>query len=108
MASANYLVVRELLRRGIEVDLYANREHVPPPAGLEGAFQYLGFAPPALTGALLTGVQRIANRILSPAIRAAWRRVYAPAAAERHRAHPYDALLSLGTPLRSRSPAFRR
>jgi glycosyltransferase involved in cell wall biosynthesis len=100
VASANYLVVRELLRRGIEIDFYANREHVPPPAGLDGAFQYLGFQPPALTRAL-PGLQRIANWIVSPVVRAAWRRVYSPAAAERHRARPYGALLSLGTP-----PAF--
>ncbi len=46
VASANYLILRELLRRGIEVDLYANREHVSPPRGLEGRFRYLGFAPP--------------------------------------------------------------
>jgi glycosyltransferase involved in cell wall biosynthesis len=101
VASANHLVLRELLRRGIEIDFYANRRHVPPPAGLDGAFQYLGFEPPALTGGLPPGLQRIANWIVSPAMRAAWRRVYAPVAAERHRARPYDALLSLGTP-----PAF--
>jgi glycosyltransferase involved in cell wall biosynthesis len=101
VASANYLLVRELLRRGIQIDFYANRQHVPPPAGFDGALEYLGFEPPTLTSTLPPGLQRIANWIASPAIRAAWRRVYAPAAAERHRGRPYDALLSLGTP-----PAF--
>jgi glycosyltransferase involved in cell wall biosynthesis len=101
VASANYLVVRELVRRGIEIDFYANRRHVPPPVGLNGPFQYFGFEPPALTKGMPPGLQRITNWILSPAIRAAWRRVYAPSAVKRHGERRYDALLSLGTP-----PAF--
>lgn len=101
VASANYLILGELLRRGVEVDLYAHRQHVPRPAGLAGPFRYFGFDAPALTGMFPPRVQRIANWILSPAVRPAWRRVYEPTARARHDARPYDAFLSLGTP-----PAF--
>jgi hypothetical protein len=102
LASANHLVLSELLRRGVEIDFYANRRHVPPPPGLGGeGFRYLGVDPPRALGALPDNGQRIANWALAPLVRRAWRRRYEPLVlAERERA-PYDAVVSLSTP-----PAF--
>jgi glycosyltransferase involved in cell wall biosynthesis len=103
LASANHLVLAELLRRGVAVDFYANREHVPEPPGLagEGAFRYAGVDPPRLAGAVPPRAQRIANWLLGPGVRHLWRRRYAAAAGPRHEQAPYDAVLSLSTP-----PAF--
>lgn len=101
VASANHLVLRELLRRGVEVDFFANRDHVPPPRGLADGFRYVGVRPPRPLGALPPLAQRGVNWLFSPAVRAAWRRIFQPVAERRHREAPFDALLSLGTP-----PAF--
>jgi glycosyltransferase involved in cell wall biosynthesis len=100
LASANHLVLGELLRRGVEVDFYANRRHVPPPAGLGGeGFRYVGVDPPRLAGAVpdVRGV----SWALTPAVRRTWRRQYGHVASQEHAAAPYDALVCLSTP-----PAF--
>lgn len=102
LASANHLVLDELLRRGAAVDFFANREHVPPPSGLvRDGFRYLGVDPPRSFGSLPGGAQRVANWALAPVARRSWRRRYEPVAGAEHRQHPYDAVLSLSTP-----PAF--
>ena len=100
LASANHLVLAELLRRGVGVDFYANRRHVPPPPGLGGeGFRYLGVDPPRLTGAVPD--VRGAAWALTPVLRRAWRGRYEEVAAAAHAERPYDALLCLSTP-----PAF--
>jgi glycosyltransferase involved in cell wall biosynthesis len=99
VASADYLVIKELLRRGATVDFYANELHVPEPAGLAGGnFRYLGFTPPLLYRSLSPAGQRFVNWGAAPVIRALWRRTFEPAARREHRRHRYDAVLSLGTP----------
>jgi glycosyltransferase involved in cell wall biosynthesis len=99
VASADYLVVKELLRRGVAIDFYANEQHVPEPTGLACPnFRYLGFAPPALYRSLSPRVQRFFNWGGAPIVRALWRRIFEPAARREHRQRPYDAVLSLGTP----------
>ena len=102
LASANHLVLAELLRRGVEVDFYANRRHVPFPPGLEGeGFRYLGVDPPRSLGVLPDRGQRMANWALAPWVRRAWRRRFGPLVEREHAAAPYDALVTLSTP-----PAF--
>jgi glycosyltransferase involved in cell wall biosynthesis len=102
LASANHLVLAELLRRGVDVDFYANRHHVPPPRGLGGTgFRYLGVDPPGALGALPPAGQRIVNWGLAPLVRRGWRRRYGALVAREHERRPYDAVLSLSTP-----PAF--
>jgi glycosyltransferase involved in cell wall biosynthesis len=101
VASANYLVVQELLRRGVEVDFYANQRHVADPGFVQPGFRYLGFEPPRLYSSLPPTAQRLVNWSLSPVVRAAWRWIFEPAVESEHRVRRYDAVLSLGTP-----PAF--
>jgi glycosyltransferase involved in cell wall biosynthesis len=100
LASANHLVLGELLRRGVGIDFYANRRHVAAPAGLGGeGFRYVGVDPPGLAGAVpdVRGV----SWPLTPVVRRGWRRQYGRVAAREHAAAPYDALVCLSTP-----PAF--
>jgi glycosyltransferase involved in cell wall biosynthesis len=95
VASADYLILKELLRRGIEIDFYANRQHVPHPPGLDcDGFRYFGFAPPVIDRAL---PPRIAGSFFWPLVSARWRGIFGPVAEARHREVPYDAMLSLGT-----------
>jgi glycosyltransferase involved in cell wall biosynthesis len=102
LASANHLVLAELLRRGVHVDFFANRAHVPPPAGLAGdGFRYVGVDPPRLASAVPARAQRLTNWLLAPVVRRAWRRRYRQVAGLAHDRAPYDALLTLSTP-----PAF--
>lgn len=103
--SANHLVLAELLRRGVGVDLYAHRNHVPCPESLTCEnFRYFGFDQPAWldavdrTGQVAAGVAR---RLLHPLGARSWRRIFQPAVELEHRQAPYDAVLSLGI-----TPAF--
>lgn len=101
VASGNYLLLRELLERGVEVDFYAHRQHVPPPRGLQGDLRYLGFDSPVSLERLPARTRRVSGWLLSPYVARAWRKVYEPVAQRHHRETPYDVVLSLGTP-----PAF--
>jgi glycosyltransferase involved in cell wall biosynthesis len=101
VASAGHVVLEELLRRGVAVDLYAHRAHVPPPPALTGAgLRYLGFDQTGLLDTLdrAPGLWGTAvRRLCSPLYRRHWRRTFTPALAARHRETPYDAVLTLGT-----------
>ena len=101
VASAGHVVLEELLRRGVQVDLFAHRDHVPPPPPLERAgCRYFGFE----QSPLLARVDRIpgtagamVGRLFSPASRRYWRRTFEPALEAEHARAPYDAVLTLGT-----------
>jgi glycosyltransferase involved in cell wall biosynthesis len=101
VASAGYVVLGELLRQGVHVDLYAHREHVPKPAGLEvPGFRYLGFR----QAAWLDAVDRVGGlrgdalaRLASRPRERHWRRTFGSAATAEHHRQPYDAVLTLGT-----------
>jgi glycosyltransferase involved in cell wall biosynthesis len=101
VASAGYVLLHELLRRGLQVDLFAHRDHVPEPEGLRGErFAYHGFPQPGWLDAVdrLPGTApAAARRLLYPFIVASWRRLLEPAAQAIHRRLPYDAVLALGT-----------
>lgn len=95
VASANYVVLQELLRRGIEVHLFANPSHIPYPDGLDhDHFRYFEVMPPRFVGNLPAPLYWL----LYPYVSTAWRLACQPAAEKQHRKSPYDALLSLGTP----------
>jgi glycosyltransferase involved in cell wall biosynthesis len=95
------VVLAELLRRGVAVDLYAHRAHVPPPpALLDAGARYFGFDQTGLLDALdrAPGLWGTAvRRSCSPLYRRHWRRTFPPALEARHREDPYDAVLTLGT-----------
>jgi glycosyltransferase involved in cell wall biosynthesis len=101
VAAAGHLALRELLRRGVQVDLFAHAEHVPRPEDLVGeGFRYFGLEQPAP----LTWVDSLPSRLVTavrllfePAAAAAWRRAYRPVVEGEHRRAPYDAVLALGT-----------
>jgi glycosyltransferase involved in cell wall biosynthesis len=98
VAAAGFLVLRELVSREIHVDLYAEIGYVPRPKGLPSErFEYVGFKPPRWIAMLPPKVHLGAKWLFSPVIRRSWAAVYGAAARERHRAAPYDALVSLGT-----------
>lgn len=102
VASAGHTVVAELLRRGHRVDLFADRDHVPRPAGIDGrdGFTYVGLTRPR-TARLPAPLYQPAELVLGAAWRARWRRRCTAAAATRHATEPYDAVLTLGV-----APAF--
>ena len=101
VASAGHVVLAELVRLGIEVDLFAHQDHIPRPRHLPpGAFRYFGFAQPRwldrvdrLPGRLPLGLRKL----LDPVYRRSWRTVYEVAVRREHRARPYDAVLNLHT-----------
>ena len=99
--TAHYLLVRELLRRGVKVDLFAHDDHVPCPAGLVGdGFRYFGLEQPGLltlVDKLPSPLVTVIRRLSYPAIVAAWRRTYSPVVESEHRRAPYDAVLVLDT-----------
>lgn len=101
VASANHVLLAELLKQGVDVDLFAHREHVPHPQGLpEEHFRYFGFAQPRWLDVVdrMPGQMSVAARkLLEPVYRHSWRRVYDPVADREHRRTPYDAVLTLGT-----------
>lgn len=97
-AGASYLLVCELLAQGIEIDFFANEDHVRRPGGLNGAFQYFAVNPPHLVRQLPLRADGIAARLLSPLMRRVWRGSFQLAAEAQHRELPYDAVLSLDTP----------
>lgn len=101
VASAGYVVLAELLRRGVEVHLFAHRDHVPEPPGLRSDnFVYRGFDQPRwldLVDGLPGRATEAARRALFPLVAASWQRVFGPAALEEHRRSPYDAVLALHT-----------
>lgn len=102
VASADYVVLRELLDRGHEVDLYANEDHVPMPAGLrDGAFRYFGLRPWAGYRSMSAEFQRLINWSVAPLVRGMWRRTFRDVVHAEHARRSYDAVLSLGT-----CPAF--
>lgn len=101
LSSANWLILRELLRRGISVDFYANSRHVGHPQIKAQHLNYIGLDPPRVLAALPPALQHPINRIGRSILREVWRRRYAVAVSARLNSRPYDALLSLGTP-----PAF--
>jgi glycosyltransferase involved in cell wall biosynthesis len=104
-SSAGYLVLAELLRRGIAVDLFAHREHVPPPAALISAgLRYFGFSQPGW----LNGIDRLptvaagaSRRALRSLVARSWRQILEPAVRAQHARAPYDTVLTLAT-----TPAF--
>lgn len=101
LASGHYLLLRELTRRGVSVDLFAERGHVPQPTGLpRERFRYLGFEPPLLVR-LVRRLPKAAawalERLCLPAVNFSWRRTYQPTAEEMHSEAPYDVILALGT-----------
>ena len=102
VASAGHVVLEELLRRDIQVDLFAHRDHVPPPPAL-GARRLPVLR---LRAEPAPGPRRpdprvrpaaIACRVLPPASRRYWRRTFEPALEAEHARAPYDAVLTLGT-----------
>jgi glycosyltransferase involved in cell wall biosynthesis len=105
VASADFVVLAELLRHGVQLDLFAHRAHVPRPAGLVGSgFRYFGFDQPAWLDAVdrMPGATGVGIRqLLAPLIQAYWRRTLEPAVEVEHLRQPYDAVLTLGT-----TPAF--
>ena len=94
-------MLAELLRRGVQVDLFAHRSHVPPPPRLlEAGCGYLGFDQAAWLDAFdrMQGtVGTVAKRMLSPLPRRYWTRRFRPALEAEHARMPYDAVLTLGT-----------
>jgi glycosyltransferase involved in cell wall biosynthesis len=105
VASAGYLALRELLRRGLRIDLYAHRQHVSCPEDLVGErFRYFGLEQPSVLTLIDTLPPRLVTGtrwLFSPAVAAAWRRTYRPVVEAEHRRSPYDAVFALGT-----TPAF--
>ncbi|MDQ7040634.1 MAG: glycosyltransferase family 4 protein, partial [Rhodothermus sp.] len=101
VASANYLILEELLRRGHQVDLYAKADFVRQPEGLTRwpNFRYEGVLLERLNALrdrgrplLRGGLERIVEDwIYQRHVAAIARRV-----AERHRTDPYDVLLFMG------------
>ncbi len=101
VASANYLILEELLRRGHQVDLFAKADFVRRPEGLAHwpHFHY--------EGVLLERLQKLRDR-WRPLLRGGLERIaedwiyrrhldaIARRVAERHRRQPYDVLLFLG------------
>ncbi len=98
--SANYVLLRELTRRGVEVDLFATPEQAPPPAGAsQGGFGYRRLTPPRLDrfiASLPATASWGLHRLLLPLLNASWRRSYEPVAESLHETAPYDLLLALG------------
>jgi glycosyltransferase involved in cell wall biosynthesis len=102
VAGANYLVLRELVDRGVAVDFYAERQFVREPGGLDPKLlTYLGFERPGWVRRLPSSAFSTANWLLTPLVRRSWAQIFAPVASARNRVARYDALLSLGT-----APAF--
>jgi len=101
VASANYLILEELLRRGHQVDLFAKADFVRRPEGLDRwpHFRYEGVLLERLRSLhdrwrplLRGGLERVVEDwIYRRHLDAIARRV-----AERHREQPYDVLLFLG------------
>ncbi|MFO7314723.1 glycosyltransferase family 4 protein [Rhodothermus marinus] len=101
VASANYLILEELLRRGHQVDLFAKADFVRRPEGLERwpNFHYEGVLLERLRALrdrwrplLRGGLERVVEDwIYHRHLEAIARRV-----AARHRQQPYDVLLFLG------------
>ena len=99
IAGAGFLVLRELLDRGIEIDFFANSGYVPEPKGLASSrFTYLGFDGPQPLRLMPRRMYFLTNWGLTPLVRGSWQRAFGRVARTRHGAKPYDALLSLGTP----------
>jgi glycosyltransferase involved in cell wall biosynthesis len=105
VASAGYLVVADLVRRGVHIDLFAHRDHVPPPERLRGErFRYFGFEQPRWldwVDKMPRGAPGAIRRLLLPVVAGSWRRVYQPVVEAEHGRDRYDAVLTLGT-----TPAF--
>jgi glycosyltransferase involved in cell wall biosynthesis len=104
LASANYLLLDELLRRGHRIDFYAIAGFVRP-RSLEGrpGYRYCPLEIKPLTAAwrLLTGVARGALRApamfgLAQVSNYFYHRAIGRAIRRAHAARPYDALLVLG------------
>jgi glycosyltransferase involved in cell wall biosynthesis len=100
VATADYMLVRELARRGVSVDQIANAAHHSPPKGLPAkSFRYRGFTPPLserLVDSLPDAPSWVAERLSLPLLNVTRRRVYQPPAEATHAEAPYDALLGLG------------
>lgn len=98
VATAGYLVLRELIRREFHVDFYAEVGYVPRPDGLRSdRFEYLGFKPPRWISMMPPKVHLVSKWLFTPPMRRSWAATFRSVALERHRMTPYDALVSLGT-----------
>jgi glycosyltransferase involved in cell wall biosynthesis len=99
VATAGYLVLRELVAAGVDVHFYANQAYVPEPSSLpDGRFEYLGFKEPAWIRAMPARIKFVANWAAAPVMRVTWARLFGRVARQRDSRAPYDAVLSLGTP----------
>ena len=98
VAGAGYLLVRELLSRGIDIDFYAENGYTPMPESLAGPrFNYVGIERPRWMSSMPPRVLFLTIWLLAPFVQRTWENRFGPVARERHRVAPYDAVLSLGT-----------
>ena len=101
VASAGHVVLQELLRRGVTVDFFAHRSHVPPsPELTEAGYRYFGFDQNTLLRALdrIPGMPgAVIGRAFGPLSRRYWRNTLQPPLRIEHERAPYDAVLTLGT-----------
>jgi glycosyltransferase involved in cell wall biosynthesis len=99
--TANYLLLQELTRRGINVSLFGNPDHVRPPEGMPPErFRYLASRPRGfaqLVESLPETLSWALKRLCAPAVNASLRRTYQPSAQQQHAHAPYDVLLSFLT-----------
>jgi glycosyltransferase involved in cell wall biosynthesis len=97
VAGAAYLLIRELLSRGIDVDFYAEKGYIPMPESLAGPrFNYVGIGRPRWMSSMSSRALFTTIWLLAPVVQRSWENLFGPIATERHRATPYDAVLSLG------------
>ncbi len=97
VAGAGFLILRELLARGVEIDFYAERAWVAESRTLsQMGLTYLGFEEPTWISRLPAQVKVAVKWSAAPVVRASWSRIFGAAATKRHHVAPYDAVLSLG------------
>ena len=105
VAGAGYLLVRELLARGIDIDFYAENGYTPMPESLAGPrFNYVGIERPRWMSLMSPRAFFLTIWLFAPVVQRSWENLFGPVARERHRAAPYDAVLSLGAALRFTIP----
>ena len=105
VAGAGYLLVRELLARGIDIDFYAENGYTPMPESLAGPrFNYVGIERPRWMSLMSPRAFFLILWLFAPVVQRSWENLFGSVARERHRAAPYDAVLSLGAALRFTIP----
>ena len=97
IAGAGYLLVRELLAQGIEIDFYAEKGYTPMPDSLAGSrFTFVGMERPRWMSSMSSQAFFMTIWLLAPVVQRTWENLFGPIATERHRTAPYDAVVSLG------------